>query len=99
MKLLIAMISPDDVNRACEVLVRKRYLVSHIATSRAFLEVGTATLLISSKDDQVEEAIRILKEEAGVHRKSLDVYDGVQTIVEDGGGIVFVLDAEQVITL
>ncbi|MCF0261132.1 MAG: cyclic-di-AMP receptor [Erysipelotrichaceae bacterium] len=99
MKLLIAMISPDDVNGACEALAKKRFLVSHIATTRAFLEVGTATLLISAKDDQVDEAIRILKDEAGVHHKSMDIYEGIQTIVEDGGGIVFVMDAEQVITL
>ncbi|MCF0245208.1 MAG: cyclic-di-AMP receptor [Ileibacterium sp.] len=99
MKLLIAMISPDDVNAVCAALTKSRFGVRHIATSRAFLEAGTATLLISAKDEKVEEALRILKESAGVHQRRTDSYDSIQPMTEEGGGCVFVVNAEQFVVL
>lgn len=104
MKLLLALISSDDCDEACSQLVKNLINSEKISTVRSFFGPGTTTLVIPVPDKQVDKAIAILKDVAGVRRcdymnTGFENSTSPVTTTEEGGGSVFVLDVEKFVRL
>lgn len=104
MKLLLAVISKDDADEAETALWNERIITNRIAsTGSSFFSTGTSTLLVICEDDKVKTAIDVLKATAGTCTKlNLNGYGSspdIMSTTEEGGGLVCVLNTEDIISL
>ena len=67
MKLLLSILDDRSAGRVADALVAKRYGVTRINTVGGFLKRGNATLLVGVEDEQVDEAIQLMREAYGSH--------------------------------
>ena len=65
MKLLLSILDDRSAGRVADALVAKRYGVTRINTVGGFLKRGNATLLVGVEDDQVDEALQVMREAYG----------------------------------
>ena len=65
MKLLLSILDDRSAGRVADALVAKRFGVTRINTVGGFLKRGNATLLVGVDDDQVDEAIALMREAYG----------------------------------
>ena len=65
MKLLLSILDDRSAGRVADALVAKRYGVTRINTVGGFLKRGNATLLVGVPDEQVDEALRVMREAYG----------------------------------
>ena len=84
MKLLLSILDDRSAGRVADALVAKRFGVTRINTVGGFLKRGNATLLVGVEDNQVEEAIALMREAYGQRGSS-----------DSPTGPVFVLAADQ----
>src|SRR2546422_2151892 len=61
-KLLLSILDDRSAGRVADALVSKRCGVTRIYTVGGFLKRGNATLLVGVDDDQVDEAIALMRE-------------------------------------
>jgi uncharacterized protein YaaQ len=62
LKLLLSILDDRSAGRVADALVSKRFGVTRINTVGGFLKRGNATLLVGVDDDQVDEAIALMRE-------------------------------------
>jgi uncharacterized protein YaaQ len=62
MKLLFAIIKDDDVDNVVPALTSSSFRVTRVASTGGFFRKGSTTLLIGVDDEQVDAAIRLLRE-------------------------------------
>jgi len=62
MKLILAVLPEKAATLASDRLVAQGYRVTRIASTGGFLRRGNTTLLIGAEEDQVETALRLLRE-------------------------------------
>ena len=62
MKLIIAIIRDNDNDQVSKALTSKDFRVTCIASTGGFLRRGVSTLLIGVEDDQVNNALQIIRE-------------------------------------
>lgn len=102
MRLVIAMVQDQDVNKLLGVLTEHSYYATKLASTGGFLRLGNTTLLIGVEDDQVREVVDLIKETchsrmqlmspiASVGR-SMNNYIPEPVEVSVGGATVFVVD-------
>ncbi len=84
MKLIIAIIPDTVTDDASLALTGEGYRVTRIASTGGFLRRGNSTLLIGVEDEQVDNAIAILK-------KHVDSSDSASK------GVLFVLNVARFI--
>jgi len=79
MKMIVAILPDTDHEAVSSALIGQGFRVTTIASTGGFLSSGSSTLMIGVQDDQVETAIRVVKEncapasEPGLKRGSLFV--------------------------
>lgn len=79
MKMIVTTLPDADNQMVSEALTSHGYRVTTISSTGGFLSSGTSTLMIGVQDDQVEDAIQMIKSnctpsiEAGLKRGSLFV--------------------------
>ncbi len=78
MKLILAVLPEKAATLASDRLVALGYRVTHVASTGGFMRRGNTTLLIGVEDEQVETALRLLREAR-------------QQVRGDPGGIAIVL--------
>ena len=61
MKLIITIIPGKDSEEVSLALTEKRYRVTQIASTGGFLRKGNSTLLVGVEDEQLEDAIGIIR--------------------------------------
>jgi uncharacterized protein YaaQ len=61
MKLIIAIIKDEDNESVSKALTKKDFRVTLIASTGGFLRSGRSTLLIGVDDDQVENALDVIR--------------------------------------
>lgn len=61
MKLVIAIIKDEDNDSVSKALTKKKFRVTLIASTGGFLRSGRSTLLIGVDDDQVENALDVIR--------------------------------------
>ena len=62
MKLIIAIVQADDASQVSNALLKAGFRVTKIASSGGFLRKGSATILIGTEDERVEEALQLIRE-------------------------------------
>jgi len=62
MKMMIAIIRDNDNDPVSQALVAAGFRVTRIASTGGFLRRGSSTLIIGVENEQVEQAIQILRE-------------------------------------
>ena len=62
MKLIIAIVQEDDASQVSNALLKAGFRVTKIASSGGFLRKGSATILIGTEDERVEEALQLIRE-------------------------------------
>ena len=103
MKLIIAIINYDDANAVTQNLSKNGFSSTRLATTGGFLLAGNVTLLTGVKDDQVQQAIDLIRE-CSPSRKQMvpaltEMSYGFMPVmpveVTVGGATVFVVDVER----
>ena len=61
MKLIIAIIKDEDNESVSKALTKKDFRVTLIASTGGFLRSGRSTLLIGVNDDQIENALDVIR--------------------------------------
>ena len=64
MKLVVAILQDQDAGGVIDRLVQAEYRATRINTSGGFLKRGNATVLVGVEDDQVQDVMRIMRENA-----------------------------------
>ncbi len=60
MKLIFAIVNPDDGNTVTRMLREGGFGVTKLATTGGFLMRGNVTLMIGTEDDKVDDVIQII---------------------------------------
>ena len=62
MKLIITIIPDNNCDSVSLALTERKVRVTQIASSGGFLRKGNATLLVGVEDEQLDEAVGIIRE-------------------------------------
>ena len=103
MKLIIAIINYDDANAVTQNLSKNGFSSTRLATTGGFLLAGNVTLLTGVKDDQVQQAIDLIRECSHSRKQMVpaltEMSYGFMPVmpveVTVGGATVFVVDVER----
>lgn len=105
MKLVVAIVSKEDAERAVSALTKAEFRATRIDSVGGFLKEKNSTILVGVDAKKVKEVIKLLGDTAKSHRETLAptptmsgagefvMADPVDVTV--GGGAVFVLDVDQ----
>lgn len=104
MKLIIAVVQDQDVNKVLTALMEKGYSATKLASTGGFLRQGNTTLLVGTKESGVKEVGDIIKEICHTRKRLVSPMTAVErTInsyipspveVEVGGATIFVVQVE-----
>ncbi|MCI9040752.1 cyclic-di-AMP receptor [Dubosiella newyorkensis] len=103
MKLILAILSNEDSSTASRALTEKKFQVTKLNTTGGFLRAGNTTLMIGCEDEDVQEAIELIKESSRKRSElipssagyDMGRYMSFPIEVQVGGATIFVLDVEQ----
>ncbi len=105
MKLVIAVVHEKDQRHVQDSLLESAFQFTNVASTGGFLREGNVTLLIGVDEDQVEQAIDVIRESCQTREQYVNVMpptmEPVGTVIPSpvkvlvGGAIVFVLDVER----
>jgi uncharacterized protein YaaQ len=106
MKMILAVVQPDDVNAVMRALNEGGHRVTRMATQGGWLRRENATLIVGVADNQVNDVLRVLRKTAQRRTAYVNVPGEVAGTfspqpleVEVGGATVFVLNVERFIQL
>lgn len=104
MKLIIAVVQDKDSNRLTDTLSNKGFQATKLATTGGFLKEGNTTLMIGCQEEQVDEALEIIRDSCSQREQMVapispmggnaDSYIPKPVKVEVGGATVFILPIE-----
>lgn len=104
MKMIMAIVQPKDSNRVRDALAKNQIGVTKLATSGGFLHEGNTTFMIVVKDERVDEALKIIKENAKTRQEYMtptayidNAANSVPVNVQVGGATVFILPVDRMI--
>ena len=66
MKMIIAIIQDQDTDPVSKALTTMKFRVTQIASTGGFLRRGSSTLLIGLDDDQVDQALQIIRDTCSI---------------------------------
>ncbi len=103
MKMIIAIINPDDSNAVTTALTKKGFSSTRLATTGGFLRAGNDTILVGADDDKVQTVIDMIKEESHSRKQmiptntemSYGYYPTMPVEITVGGATIFVVDIER----
>ena len=62
MKLIIAILHEDDTANVSQALLEAGFRVTKIASTGGFLRKGSATILVGVEEDQLDQALDLIRE-------------------------------------
>lgn len=105
MKLIIAVVQDQDVDRLIDALMEKGYRATKLASTGGFLKAGNTTLLIGVDDRQADDVVDTVKEACKSRTqvvapltavgRSMNSYVPNPIEVPVGGATIFVVDVER----
>lgn len=103
MKLVVAIVKNEDVDRLTESLVKHHLRATKLASTGGFLRVGNTTLLIGIEENRVDDVIEIIRRSCSAREQyvSSGSYEflpsGIQRPIEVivGGATIFVLSVDE----
>lgn len=97
MKLILTVISDDDVDECIDALVAQNFYVTRLPSTGGFLRKGSTVLLSGVEDDQLNQMIKIIRSHTDIHIQSPNSRISQETVVNRA--VVFVLGLEQLVKL
>ncbi|CDQ21756.1 Uncharacterized protein YaaQ [Halobacillus karajensis] len=104
MKMIIAVIQDKDSNRLTEALAENDFQTTKLSTTGGFLREGNTTFMIGCNDDEVDDALDIIKKNCSQREQMVapispmggnaDSYIPKPVKVEVGGATVFILPVD-----
>lgn len=103
MKLVITIVSKEDANKVTKALINNNFFVTKLSSTGGFLRGGNVTLMTGINENEVEQAIKIIKDccksrKEYIANQFVGEYNTVITApieITVGGATIFVLDVEQ----
>ncbi len=105
MKFIVSVVNKDDALPLVDVLVTSGYGVTTFKTAGGFLRKENVTLFTGVEDEQVEDVVRLIRDNCHTRTQSVgslppvmesgESYVLATKEVEVGGAVIFVLDAVQ----
>ena len=103
MKLIVAIINRDDANAVTQSLSQNGFSSTRLSTTGGFLLAGNVTMLIGVKDEQVQQAIDLIRQSSHSRKQMVpaitEMSYGFMPVmpveVTVGGATVFVVDVER----
>ena len=104
MKLIVAIVSREDAQRVTRSLTKADFSVTKLATTGGFLMSGNMTLMTGVEDDQVDEAINIIRETSKSRTQAMPsvtessrvgILNAPLMEVTVGGATIFVLPVDR----
>lgn len=103
MKLMYIIVRQDNENDVMNTLIKNNYRITKLATSGGFLKRGNTTFISCCQDNEVQNAIDLIKNECGKRKRiQIDMpinvsssainYSAVPTQIEIGGATIIVTD-------
>ncbi|HZK37403.1 MAG TPA: cyclic-di-AMP receptor [Clostridia bacterium] len=109
MKLIIAIVHDDDAHNLIDDLTKEDFRVTKLATTGGFLKAGNTTLLTGVEDDQVDGAIKIIRNNCETREQTIvsptpmagtvEVFIPYPIKIKIGGATVFVVNVEKYLKL
>ncbi|SDC56249.1 Uncharacterized protein YaaQ [Pelagirhabdus alkalitolerans] len=104
MKLVIAVVEDKDSHRLVDALSDQNFKTTKLSTTGGFLKEGNTTLMIGCEDENVDDALEIIKKNSSQREQmvapispmggSADSYIPQPINIEVGGATVFVVPVE-----
>jgi uncharacterized protein YaaQ len=91
MKLIITVVQNKDADEVVDALVSADFRATRFASTGGFLRRGNTTIMIGVQDQQVEQVLDIIREEA----RSRAAQDESSEDSQAAAATVFVLDLEE----
>jgi uncharacterized protein YaaQ len=102
MKLVVAIVHPEDAGSLVDALTDKEYRVTRLQSQGGFLKTSNASILVGVEEAQVEEVIATIRETCHARSQHIspmppimepgEFYMPYPVEVTFGGATVFVLD-------
>lgn len=90
MKLIIAIIQDQYVNKVIRSLMENKIRTTRLSSTGGFLKSGNTTLLIGTKEKNIEKVENIIREQC----KSTKIVEGQDEVTVKGANL-FVVDIDQ----
>lgn len=87
MKLIIAIIQDDYINKVVKALMTEKIRTTKLSSTGGFLKSGSTTLLIGVEDAQVDEVVELIKGQC----QSKKILEGDKEVTV-GGANLFIVD-------
>ncbi|MYL51613.1 hypothetical protein GLV98_19265 [Halobacillus litoralis] len=104
MKMIIAVVQDKDSNRLTDALAENDFKTTKLSTTGGFLREGNTTFMIGCDDDDVDDALDIIKDNCSQREQMVapispmggnaDSYIPKPVKVEVGGATVFILPVD-----
>ncbi|MBN9656204.1 hypothetical protein GLW00_19455 [Halobacillus litoralis] len=104
MKMIIAVVQDKDSSRLTDALAENNFKTTKLSTTGGFLREGNTTFMIGCDDDQVDDALDIIKDNCSQREQMVapispmggnaDSYIPKPVKVEVGGATVFILPVD-----
>ncbi|UOQ91334.1 cyclic-di-AMP receptor [Halobacillus shinanisalinarum] len=104
MKMIIAVVQDKDSNRLTDALAENQLKTTKLSTTGGFLREGNTTFMIGCDDDEVDDALNIIKKNCSQRDQMVapispmggnaDSYIPKPVKVEVGGATVFILPVD-----
>ncbi|MGR9047990.1 cyclic-di-AMP receptor [Halobacillus litoralis] len=104
MKMIIAVVQDKDSNRLTDALAENDFKTTKLSTTGGFLREGNTTFMIGCGDDEVDDALDIIKDNCSQREQMVapispmggnaDSYIPKPVKVEVGGATVFILPVD-----
>ena len=105
MKLVVAVVHNEDAGALVDALLEKEYRATRLHSSGGFLKQSNATVMLGVEDEQVDDVLAIIAENAKSRTEVLSPMPPIMEPgeffmpypleVEVGGATVFVLPVER----
>ncbi len=104
MKLVLAVVQDKDANRLIDALAKGNFQSTKLSSTGGFLREGNTTLIIGVEDEQVDQALDIIKHNCSKRDQMVapispmggnaDSYIPKPVNIEVGGATVFVVPVD-----
>ncbi|MFA7436243.1 MAG: cyclic-di-AMP receptor [Bacilli bacterium] len=103
MKLILAIVSNDDASVLMKELVKEKFSVTKLASSGGLLRKGNTTLMIGSRDDDVDKVVDIITKFSKTRNElvpssvisDIGIIPSTPLEVTVGGATIFIVDVEK----
>lgn len=95
MKLIIAIVQDDFINKVSKALMENKIKTTKLSSTGGFLKSGNTTLLIGVEDEEINQAIELIKNTCMTTKVKVEASEDVTV----GGANLFVVDIDQYIRI